>query len=135
MTWYDKFSRLAKRIADAMGHPISFISAFLLVILWAITGPYFNYSDTWQLIANTATTLVTFLLGFLILNTANRDSKAEQLKLDELILAINKANDSFIKLEEKSAKEVVELEGELKQATKPKKKNTTKRQRTRRRSE
>src|ERR1041384_6153285 len=82
------FRRFAHRTADAVGSPWTFFAAIVVVLLWAVTGPYFRYSDTWQLIINTGTTILTFLMVFLIQNTQNRDAKAIHLKLDELIRAL-----------------------------------------------
>jgi hypothetical protein len=82
------FARLATGAARAMGHPTAFVLAVLIILGWAITGPLFHFSDTRQLVINTATTIVTFLMVFLIQNTQNRESAAVQLKLDELIRAV-----------------------------------------------
>ena len=79
-----RFARFAKHCASAMGHPWAFGAALLIIIGWAVTGPVFGYSDTWQLVINTGTTIITFLMVFLIQNTQNRDSSAIQLKLDEI---------------------------------------------------
>ena len=79
------FSRFAKWTARATGHPAAFVAAALIIVVWGVTGPIFKFSDTWQLVINTGTTIVTFLMVFLIQNTQNRDSHAVQLKLDELI--------------------------------------------------
>ena len=96
-----------------IGSPIAFISAVLIVVLWALTGPLFRFSDTWQLVINTGTTIVTFLVVFMIQNTQNRDSKAIQLKLDELLRAVSKARTSMVDLEELSDKELDKLEAEF----------------------
>jgi low affinity Fe/Cu permease len=82
------FSRFARRTALLLGHPMSFIVAVLVVLIWAITGPFYHFSDTWQLVINTGTTIVTFLMVFIMQNTQNRDGEAIQLKLDELIRAV-----------------------------------------------
>ena len=82
------FSRFAKWTARATGHPAAFMAAALIIVVWGVTGPIFQFSDTWQLVINTGTTIVTFLMVFLIQNTQNRDSHAVQLKLDELIRAV-----------------------------------------------
>src|ERR1051325_159220 len=81
------FSKFSNLVAHAMGKPVTFAIAILVILVWAVTGPIFNYSDTWQLIINTGTTIVTFLMVFLIQNTQNRDGVALQAKLDELIRA------------------------------------------------
>jgi low affinity Fe/Cu permease len=93
------FSRFAKWTSSAAGHPITFTSAVSIILLWALTGSFFNFSDTWQLVINTGTTIVTFLVVFLVQNTQNRDSAAIQLKLDELIRAMNGAHNSFLDIE------------------------------------
>ena len=103
------FSRFAKLTARTTGHPATFLGAALLIIVWALTGPFFGFSDTWQLIANTGTTIVTFLMVFLIQNTQNRDSAAVQLKLDELIRAVAGAHNALLDLEELTERDIDRL--------------------------
>ena len=93
------FNWWATRTSAAAGHPVTFSIAIGIVIVWAITGPMFNYSDTWQLVINTGTTIVTFLMVFLIQNSQNRDAAAMQAKLDELLRAVDKAREQFIGIE------------------------------------
>ena len=93
------FTRFANHAAQATGHPSAFVVAALVVLIWGITGPLFNFSDTWQLVINTGTTIITFLMVFLIQNTQNRDSAAIHLKLDELIRSHAQAKNSMLDLE------------------------------------
>jgi low affinity Fe/Cu permease len=104
-----RFSSFANWTARASGHPASFMTALLIVIVWAVTGPIFAWSDTWQLVINTGTTIVTFLMVFLIQNTQNRDSHAMQLKLDELIRAIEGAHNTLLDIEELNEEELTRL--------------------------
>jgi low affinity Fe/Cu permease len=104
------FSRFASSTAQIVGHPYLFFAAVVVLVVWAASGPYFHYSDTWQLIINTGTTIVTFLVVFLIQNTQNRDAKALHLKLDELIRSHHPASDDLIDIQKLSDEELDELE-------------------------
>ena len=107
------FRKFASRISSAVGSPWAFIIAVIIIISWAVTGPVFHFSDTWQLVINTGTTIITFLMVFLIQNTQNRDAKAIHLKLDELIRSIDKARNSLVDLEDLSDEELEQLETEF----------------------
>ena len=100
------FNRFARWTSRTTGHPVAFVAAVLIIVVWAVTGPLFGFSDTWQLVINTSTTIVTFLMVFLIQNTQNRDSEATQLKLDELIRAVNGAHNGLLDLEELTEKDL-----------------------------
>jgi low affinity Fe/Cu permease len=100
------FSAFARVIAMISGRPGTFIFAFAVIIIWVVTGPIFNFSDTWQLVINTGTTIVTFLMVFLIQNTQNRDSEAMQIKLDELIFVNKDAHKALLDLEELSQEQL-----------------------------
>ena len=103
------FEKAANKIARAMGRPLVFIACCFLVLVWAATGPIFHFSDTWQLVINTGTTIVTFLMVFLIQNSQNREGEALQAKLDELIRALETAENRFIGLERRTEKEIGEM--------------------------
>jgi low affinity Fe/Cu permease len=109
------FHRLAVRVSYIVGSPKAFFLSVFIITLWAVTGPLFNYSDTWQLVINTATTIVTFLMVFLIQNTQNRDAKAIHLKLDELITSVKGARNDLVDLEEFTDGELDELQEEFRQ--------------------
>jgi low affinity Fe/Cu permease len=105
------FGRFAKGVARAMGHPVAFALAVVVILGWALTGPIFGFSDTWQLVINTSTTIVTFLMVFLIQHTQNRDGAAMQLKLDELIRASRGAHNALLDLEELEEEDLERLRG------------------------
>jgi len=108
-------TRFAKPTARAAGQPSAFLIAALVVVAWAVTGPVFRWSDTWQLVINTGTTIVTFLMVFLIQNTQNRDSEAMQVKLDELIRAFEGAHNALLDLEELSQEELDKIRANYEQ--------------------
>ena len=110
---HELFHRFAHATSKAVGSPYAFALAVFTVIVWAIAGPFFHYSETWQLVINTGTTIVTFLIVFIIQHTQNHDSKAVQLKLDELIHAVTAARDTLIDIEESPEKELARLEAEM----------------------
>lgn len=103
------FEKAANSISKLMGRPLTFVLCCLLVIVWAASGPLFHFSDTWQLVINTGTTIVTFLMVFLIQNSQNREGEALQGKLDELIRALNTAENRFIGLERRTEREISEM--------------------------
>ena len=105
------FARFAKKIARASGHPRAFVIALLTIVVWAVLGPVFHFSDTWQLVINTSTTIVTFLMVFLIQNTQNRDSEAMHLKLDELIRCSEGAHNALLDVEELNEEEFALIRG------------------------
>jgi low affinity Fe/Cu permease len=107
------FRSFARRSSVFLGSPAAFVGAIAIVVGWAILGPVYHYSDTWQLVINTGTTIVTFLMVFLMQNTQNRDSKAIQLKLDELLRGVKGARTGLVKLETLTEEELVGLEREF----------------------
>jgi low affinity Fe/Cu permease len=107
------FSKFSHAVAHATGTPAAFLIATLVIVVWAVSGPIFGYSDTWQLVINTGTTIVTFLMVFLIQSTQNRDTMALQLKLSELIIAVKGAKDSVATIEDLSEEELEQLHQEL----------------------
>jgi low affinity Fe/Cu permease len=108
------FRMFAQRMSAAVGSPWAFVLAATVIAVWALTGPIFHYSDTWQLVINTGTTVITFLMVFLIQNTQNRDARAIHLKLDELIKGVTGARTKMVDLEELSDEELEELQEEFK---------------------
>ena len=107
------FHRIAQRASHIVGSPAAFLLALFVVVAWAATGPAFGYSDTWQLVINTGTTVVTFLMVFLIQNTQNRDARVMQLKLDELIRAVSSARNELVDMEALSDPELERLQHEF----------------------
>ncbi len=107
------FHRIAQRISIIVGSPVAFFIALVVVISWALSGSYFGYSDTWQLIINTGTTILTFLVVFLVQNTQNRDARATHLKLDELIRSIKTARNQFLDAEDMSDIDLLGLHNEF----------------------
>ena len=107
------FTRAAKWASHTAGRPATFMVALGIILVWAITGPIFDFSDTWQLVINTGTTIVTFLMVFLIQNTQNRDAKAMHLKLDELIHGVSGARNRLIDLEDMTDEELDSLQKEF----------------------
>ena len=111
----DIFRQFACWAADKVGSAGSFMLGVALIVVWAITGPLFHFSDTWQLVINTGTTIITFLMVFLIQNTQNRDAQAMQLKLDELIRAVSDARNRLVDLEHSPEEEIEEIKEEFAQ--------------------
>ena len=109
----DAFRVFARRTSEVLGSAWSFVIAIAIILIWALTGHIFHYSDTWQLIINTGTTIVTFLMVFLIQNTQNRDAKAVSLKLDELIRAVGPARNHLVDIERLSDQELQKLQKEF----------------------
>ncbi len=107
------FHKFAQSVATLLGTPLAFIVAVLIILVWAVTGPIFHFSDTWQLVINTSTTIVTFLMVFLIQNTQNRDARAIHLKLDELIRTTKDARNNLVDLENMTDQEIDALAEEF----------------------
>jgi low affinity Fe/Cu permease len=105
----EKFSKFTHRASTFAGHYVTFMAALLLIVVWGVSGPFFDFSDTWQLVINTTTTIITFLMVFLIQNTQNRDALAMHLKLDELIHSIETADDRIIRAEDETDEELADL--------------------------
>jgi Predicted small integral membrane protein len=121
----DAFRLFAKRSSMMLGSAWAFAAAILIILIWGVTGPMFHYSDTWQLIINTGTTIVTFLMVFLIQNTQNRDAKAVHLKLDELIRALKGARNELIDLETLTDEDLTSLEKQFERVRKKAERNGT----------
>jgi low affinity Fe/Cu permease len=109
----DVFRRFARAASDAVGSPVAFLIGVVITLIWGVTGSYFRYSDTWQLVINTGTSIGTFLIVFLIQNTQNRDAKVMQLKLDELIRAVKAARTELVQMEALTDEELDELQREF----------------------
>ena len=124
------FSKIASTTAVWMGQPSAFIGATLACIIWAVSGPLFNYSDTWQLVINTATTVLTFLAVFLIQNSQNRDGAAIQAKLDELLRAVDKAREQFIGIEHLTDQQIDLVRAALERHAKQLREDDSKKQKT-----
>jgi low affinity Fe/Cu permease len=107
------FRKLAQMCSDFIGRPSAFVLAVVIVIIWGVTGPLFNYSDTWQLVINTGTTIITFLMVFLVQNTQNRDAKAIHLKIDEIIRSIKGARNDMLDLEDEPDQRLKDLHQEF----------------------
>ena len=107
------FTKIAGKIASLSGKPVTFVLAFTCVLVWAVTGPIFQYSEVWQLVINTGTTIVTFLMVFLVQNSQNRDAGAMQAKLDELLRAVAKAREEFIGIEHLTDVEIEKIRKEM----------------------
>jgi low affinity Fe/Cu permease len=113
MSHPDFFSRFSHRVAHLAGRPLTFVMALTMIAVWAISGPLFGFSETWQLVVNTATTIITFLMVFVLQNSQNRDGEALQAKVDELILAMRGADNRFIGAEQLSGAELKQLRAVL----------------------
>ena len=107
------FRKFANKTSELVGSPWSFIAAVMIILIWAISGPLFGFSDTWQLVINTGTTIITFLMVFVIQNTQNRDARAIHLKLDELLRGVEGARTGLVDLEELSDEELKQLQAQF----------------------
>ncbi|MFO0754443.1 MAG: low affinity iron permease family protein [Thermodesulfovibrionales bacterium] len=114
-TWFVQFAKWTSRAA---GYPMTFLLALLVIVAWAVTGPVFHFSDTWQLVINTGTTIVTFLMVFLIQNTQTRDTEALQLKLDELIRALKGAQNALLDVEDLDDEQLEHIKGKFRKLAK-----------------
>ena len=114
----EHFRYFANRSADAVGSPAAFLAGIVIIVMWAALGPYFNYSDTWQLVINTGTSVITFLMVFLIQTTQARDTRAMQLKLDELLRSVNTARNGLVRLEDLTDQELDTLREQFTQISK-----------------
>lgn len=121
----ERFRKISSKISNVAGSAGAFVFAVTVVIVWALSGQFFNYSDTWQLVINTGTTIVTFLMVFLIQNTQNRDSKALHLKIDELIRSTKSARNAFVDLDNFTDEDLDLLDREFKEAHEELKENAT----------
>jgi low affinity Fe/Cu permease len=115
------FTTIATWIATAAGQPLTFIAACAIILVWGVTGPLFSFSDTWQLVVNTGTTIITFLMVFLIQNSQNRDGAAMQAKLDELLRAVEKAREKFIGIEHLTDQQIELIRAALERSSNGKK--------------
>ncbi len=119
MTTSERFETIADRVSTAAGRPVTWLVCCGLIVVWAASGPLLHFSDTWQLVVNTTTTIITFLMVFLIQSTQNRDTKAMQTKLDELLRAIKDARPEYIGVEQRSEKEVDDRKRKVKAGCDP----------------
>jgi low affinity Fe/Cu permease len=110
---HELFRRFARKVSLLIGSPLSFMIALVVVVIWALSGPLFGFSDTWQLVINTSTTIVTFLVVFLIQNTQNHDSRALHIKLDEVLRVLKDARNALVDIEELSDEELARFEAEF----------------------
>ena len=109
------FSRFAEKVSVWTGRPLSFVVALMIIVVWAVSGPFFHYSDTWQLVINTGTTIITFLMVFVIQNSQNRDTMAIHSKLDEILRSLDNASNHLVGLEHKSDAEIEAIRDAIEQ--------------------